>query len=173
VFTLSPGDRREKSTSGAWFTEGKILRLDFARGRYEVVYEPLFQPHSLVRHGEALYLVESHISTITRLDLGLRERRPLAQYSGFLRGLAFGPGEAVLGICRYYTRLRRRFRPLPWYRQWSERVFPFDGIYVVDQRWRVRRKVPLPGSEIYDLVLLNPTEVPPPLVTAAAARTGP
>src|SRR5262249_26995193 len=60
IFTLSPGERKEKRYTDAWFHEGKILRLDFPRRTYDIFHEPLCQPHSLSCFQGALHLVESH-----------------------------------------------------------------------------------------------------------------
>lgn len=155
VFTLTPGERREKRLTAAWHTEGKLLKLDFARRRFEVVHEPLCQPHSLTPHGLSLYVIESHISAIVRLEAGQTAHTTVASYRGFLRGLAFGPGEAVLGVCVMYTRDRRRLRPLPWLRQLQERWLPFAGLLVLDPDWKVRRRIPLPHAEVYEVLRID------------------
>jgi hypothetical protein len=156
IFTLSPGERQEKRLTGSWHTEGKILRLDFPNKRFEIAYEPLSQPHTLVEEGGRVCLVESHTSTLSRVDLKTREKEWLGQYTGFLRGLTIGPSEALMGVSRMYKRDRRRMRPLPFLKQWEERLFPFAGILVVDPRtWKVRRRVPLEGAQIYDLCPLD------------------
>src|SRR5262249_41104595 len=64
IFTLSPGERREKRLLGVWQNEGKILKLDYAARRFEVVHEPLAQPHSLVFRRGDLYVAESHKSCL-------------------------------------------------------------------------------------------------------------
>jgi hypothetical protein len=159
VFTLSPGDRREKSRTGAWHTEGKLLCLDFRRKSYSVVYEPLCQPHSMVDREGRIYLVESHTSTLVSVDPSGATRERIAAYRGFLRGLAFGPGEVLLGACAMYARDRQRLRPLPPLKLWAERLFPFSGLLVLDARWRVRRRIPIRGAEVYDILLLEDHEL--------------
>jgi len=160
VFTLTPGDRREKNHTGAWHTDGKLLRLDWDARRFTVLQEGLCQPHSLTPRPEGLYLVESHTSSITLLPPGGEgPPRRVAQHYGFLRGLAFGPGEAVLGHCIMYTRDRRRFRPLPWWLGLREKFSRFMGLWVVDERWRVRRRVHIEEAEVYDVLALSPGEV--------------
>lgn len=162
LFTLSPGERREKHRRPEWFTEGKLLRLDFAGKTFSVVYEPLFQPHSLVEEDGGLYLLESHHSVVSHVDPRAGTRRVLRQYRGFLRGLAFAPRERVIGVNEMYRPHRRRLRPLPWLQQWLEERFPFSGLLVTDESWRVRRRVRVPGAEVYDVLLLNPEEVASP-----------
>jgi len=159
VFTLSSGSREQKRESGAWHTDGKLLRLDFGAGGHRVLFGPLAQPHSLMSDGDGVLLIESHTSEVVRIDLASGTRRRLAQFTGFLRGLAFGSGEAAVGVVRYYKRDRRRLRPLPLLRRWEERLFPFEGILLVDPRtWRVRRRCSLPDTEIYDILPLDPAE---------------
>lgn len=160
IFTLTPGERKLKSATGAWHTEGKLLKLDFDNKRFDIVYEPLCQPHSLIPRPEGLYVVESHLSTLSRLDLQRGTCERIRQYRGFLRGLAFTPGEAVLGCCVMYVQDRRRMRPLPWLRQKLEELFPFSGLYVLDDRtWKVRHRVPIEFSEPYELLPLDPSLV--------------
>lgn len=154
VFTLSPGSRREKNQTGLWHTEGKLLRLDFEAGHYETLHEPLCQPHSLVPDGGGFYLVESHTSRVVRIGSDWREKRVVGQYTGFLRGLAFSGGERVLGTCVMYVRDRRRMRPLPWLLNWKERLFPFAGLYILNEAWQVKRRVRLDGAEVYDVLPL-------------------
>jgi len=155
VFTMRPGERRDTHRTEAWHTDGKLLRLDWERKSFSVVYEPLSQPHSLVWRDGKLYLVESHTSTATRLDLAQGTRQALRQYTGFLRGLAFGPGEIVMGVCVMYRRDRRRLRPLPWLKTLQERYFPFAGLLVLDENWKLQRRVALPRAEVYDIVPLT------------------
>jgi hypothetical protein len=49
---------------------------------------------------------------------------------------------------------RRRLRPLPLWKRWQERLFPFTGLLVVDQQTgAVRRRVRLPAdARVYDIV---------------------
>jgi hypothetical protein len=156
IFTLSPGERSEKRYTDAWFHEGKILRLDWSRGAYDILYEPLAQPHSLQQFQGGLYLVESHTSSLVRVDPATRRKRVLGAYTGFLRGMAFGPGEAVLGASLMYRKDRKRRRPLSLLRQWQERLFPFAGLVVVNTKtWKTRRRVPVEKAEVYDVLCLE------------------
>lgn len=156
IFTLSPGARKEKRLSRAWFETGKLLRLDFGRGGWDVAYEPLAQPHSLTHSSGYAYLVESHTASFTRIDINGGEKHVIGQYTGFVRGLALGQGEAVLGVNQMHRGGRRRLRPLPLWKRWEERLRPFTGLLVVDPTTgAVRRRVPLPEcARVYDIVEL-------------------
>jgi hypothetical protein len=156
IFTLSPGARREKRLSRAWFETGKLLHLDFGRGAWEVAYEPLAQPHSLTHSAGCAYLVESHTASFARIDINSGEKHVIGQYTGFVRGLALGEEEAVLGVNQMHRGGRRRLRPLPLWKRWEERLRPFTGLLVVDPTTGVvRRRVPLPEcARVYDIVEL-------------------
>lgn len=155
IFTLSPGERAEKRLTGAWHTEGKILKLDYERRSFEIWHDSLCQPHNLVYHEGAMYFVESHTSSVARVDIATRKKKVLAQYTGFVRGLTFGPGEVAVGVCPYYKDDRKRLKPLPFYRQWLEHTFPFSGLLVLNARnWRVRKRVPIKRAEVYEFHLL-------------------
>jgi len=152
IFTLSPGERREKRRTGAWSSEGKLLLLDFPRG-FRVCAEPLAQPHSPLLHAGGVLVLESHLSRLTVVEPDTGAIRPLATYHGFLRGLCAGPDELLIGTCRI---LRRDWaaRVSPW-RRVLDRWFPFSGLLVVDPRtWRLRKRISLPDSEPYDLLCL-------------------
>jgi hypothetical protein len=155
VFTLSPGSRKEKRLTGAWHTEGKVLELDLERRSFSVFYEPLCQPHSLTYHEGYLYLTESYGSCLTRIDPAARAATRLAHYTGFVRGICFGPGENLVGTMRMRDSDRNR-RVVPLRRRWLERLRPFAGLMVVDPKtWRVRRRVSLPESGVYDIHLVR------------------
>jgi len=159
IFTLTPGERKEKRLTGAWHTEGKILKLDWERKSYEIFYEPLAQPHSMVVQDGGVYLVESHTSSLTRVDLATRTSRRLGQYYGFVRGLAVGPDEAVMGVCVMQQKDRRRRKVLPWHLRLYERYFPFSGLFVLDTKsWKIRRRIPIPHGEVYDVHRLHDGE---------------
>jgi hypothetical protein len=156
IFTLSPGERKDKRLTGAWHTEGKVLKLDYGAREFEIAYEPLGQPHSLVPGDGALYLVESFHSRVTRVDLARRQANVLRAYTGFVRGLEFGPGEALLGVSLLDRKDRRILKPLSPVGRLLERVQRFAGVLVVDPKtWRVRRRIPLPGTEVYEILCLG------------------
>lgn len=156
IFTLSPGDRESKRETGAWHTEGKILRVDWAAKSWKIAYEPLAQPHSLIATGKGLLLVESHKARVITLERPLRTACATAQYSGFLRGLAVGPEEALIGVSTMYDKDRRRLRPLPLINQLEERLRPFAGLLLVDPNtWEIRRRFPLEAAQVYDIHRLS------------------
>lgn len=156
IFTLSPGERREKRLTGAWQNEGKILKLDYPQQTFEIVYEPLGQPHSLVPHGGAIYLAESHKSCVTRVEPGARTGQVLQSYPGFVRGLCFGPGEAVLGVSAIMRKDRKRFKRVSLLQRVVERWRPFAGILILDpETWAVRKRISLPGCEPYEIHALD------------------
>ena len=152
VFTLSPGDRESKRLTGAWHTEGKILRVDWEAKSWEIAYEPLAQPHSLLTSGEGLVLVESHKARVVALHREFSSAKVLGQYSGFLRGLSVASDEALIGVSTMYDKDRRRLRPLPMWHRFEERYRPFSGLLLVDPKtWRIRRRFPLAGAQVYDI----------------------
>lgn len=156
VFTLSPGDRESKRSTGAWHTEGKILRLDWSAKSWEVAYDGLAQPHSLIATDEGLVLVESHRAGVVALDRSFSSAQVLGQYSGFLRGLSVESGEALIGVSTMYDKDRRRLRPLPLWHRLEERYRPFSGLLLVDPKtWRVRRRFLLEGAQVYDIHRLS------------------
>jgi hypothetical protein len=136
-------------------TEGKVLRLDFARGAWEVLYEPLAQPHSLAWRGEDLLLLESHTSRLTALDLRAGRRRTVAQLAGFVRGLGLAEGEAVVGVTQMFQEERRVSRHAPWLARFLDRWAPFEGLVRLDPHTgAVRRRYPWAGAEVYDILPL-------------------
>ncbi len=155
VFTLSPGTRAEKRLTAAWTTEGKVLRLDFDRKRFEVAYETLAQPHSLNFREGVLYLTESHSSRITTLNLQDGSSRVVAQLSGFVRGLSFGPGEVLAATSRMFAYERRQSRHVPWLTRLRDRLRPFSGFYHLDRNWNIHRRSALGESEVYDVLALE------------------
>ena len=156
LFTLTPGDRKAKRLSGAWMTEGKVIRVDFAAKSFEVVHEPLGQPHNPTPRAEGLYVTESHWGRVTRVAPAAGTSEVAGRYYGFVRGLAFGPGETLVGVCRLYRRERLELQQLPLMQHWRERFFPFAGILVVDPRtWRTRRRHRLRSFEVYDIMPLD------------------
>src|SRR5262249_33772697 len=161
VFTLSPGRREEKRLSRAWRYEGKVLRLDWASKSYEILYQPLAQPHSLVCREEQLYCCESIYSRLTYVSFEIGDTRALFHYPyGFARGLAFANGSAFVGISRH-----RRRGPLT---RWLRGLLNVQcGVLELDpESWRVKRGFRLPGKEVYDIPppgrALSQPGAPPP-----------
>ena len=156
LFTLTPGDRKIKRLTGAWMTEGKVIRVDMSSKRFEVVQEPLGQPHNPTPRPDGLYLTESHWGRVTRVDTAARGAEVAGRYYGFVRGLAFGREETLVGVCRLYRRERLALQQLPRLQHWRERLFPFAGILVVDPKtWRTRRRHRLRSFDVYDIVPLD------------------
>jgi len=155
IFTLSSGTRAEKRGSPQWTSEGKILRLDWEQRRFSVCAEPLAQPHSLNWRGPWLYLLESHTSAVSRVDVETGRIERLAHISGFMRGLAFTPGEAVIGVCQMFRSERSQSRLVPFLARLRDRFQPFQGLLVVDpETWKIRRRVAWPLAEAYDILPL-------------------
>jgi len=151
IFTLSPGRREEKNNSEAWRTEGKILRLDWPARRFEVLYEPLSQPHSLLPCGDRILCCESHHSTLVEVDLDARRKRTVKRLHGFVRGLAIGPDALYVGISREKRKTRRS-----WWERLQERFQLPCGLLELDpETFRVRARYPIPGAEVYDLLILD------------------
>ncbi len=143
IFTLSPGRREEKRTSEDWRHNGKILRLDWERRRFEVVYEPLSQPHSLVERNGVLYCCESFTSQIVALSLPEFRKELLTVQKGFVRGLAFTEGNAYVGISETRaTGLKQLLNELR-----GSAVVEMDP-----ETWQPKRRFRIPGTEVYEVL---------------------
>lgn len=149
IFTLSPGRREEKRFTRPWKTEGKILRLDWERKRFDVYYEPLNQPHSLIWHDERLYFCESFTSDVSRLSPDRKRKERLCRLRGFVRGLAFAEGNAYVGISRWLRHMS------PWQRYLARRGLPCGVVELDTKRWKPRRQFPIPGQQVYELLVLE------------------
>lgn len=151
VFTLTPGRREEKRNGEIWRHDGKVLRLEWGRKSYEILYEPLSQPHSLVWRDGRLFCCESFTSELAVIEPKTRSKRRLRRLHGFVRGLAFAGNTAYVGI----SRLKRPTPPTRWERFLSRFRLPC-GVLEMDARtWRIRRAFPIPGSEVYDILILD------------------
>ena len=64
----------------------------------EIVAEGLSMPHSPRLHEGALWFLDSGNGYLTRLDLESRTRERVAFCPGFLRGLSFHDGHALVGL---------------------------------------------------------------------------
>lgn len=150
IFTLSPGRREEKRRTPAWRTEGKILRLDWPGKRFEILHEPLSQPHSLTLRNGRLYCCESQIGRVTWFDRATGERGTAAVggLNSFARGLAFHGDRAYVGL----SRSRQPMGPL---RKLLARLGTRCGVLELDaEGWRPLRTYRLPGRETYELLVL-------------------
>jgi hypothetical protein len=150
IFTLSPGRRAEKRKTPAWRTEGKVLRLDWPRKRFDILYEPLSQPHSLVSHNGTLYCCESARAEVVTLDPQSGTKRVvMPRYAyGFARGLEFVGGSAFVGVSRFRkkTTLLHKLRSLL---EVQCGVVEFDA-----KTWKPRRGFRLPGTDTYEILAL-------------------
>lgn len=156
VFTLSPGPRSEKRMTSAWTTEGKVLKIDFAARRWEIFWEPLAQPHSLLWAPDGLYIVESHTSRITRINPEQGRAQTVRKFHGFLRGLSQEGDRLVLGVTEMFYEKRQRSAHLPLFTRLMERFRPFAGVLVLDrQSGRTLKSYRMEGTEIYDIVPLR------------------
>jgi hypothetical protein len=150
VFTLSPGVRKEKNRSEPWRTEGKILRLDWPAKSWEILYEPLRQPHSLVWQDGQLYMCESHASEFGMVSLERKSKRTLRRLYGFVRGIAFVDGSVFVGIS---DRQRRG----PFLETLLSRFRMPCGVVELDAKtWVRRRSFPIPGRQVYEMLVLDP-----------------
>lgn len=149
IFTLAPGPREEKRLTPVWRHEGKILGLDWEAKRFEVLHEPLSQPHSLVWRDGALYCCESFTSRVTAVSLAGGKARTLRRLHGFVRGLAFAGGSAFVGI----SYLKNYLRPVE---RLLQRFRLKCGVIELDPRtWRPRREFPVPASQVYEILALE------------------
>ncbi|MFN3650810.1 MAG: DUF4915 domain-containing protein [Armatimonadota bacterium] len=150
IFTLSPGRRQEKNETDAWAYEGKVLRLDWETGGYQVLYEPLAQPHSLVWHEEQLYCCESYTSEVTLLNLREKSKEVVCRLHGFVRALVFTEGMAYVGISGW----KKKQTPL---QKLLTRSRMECGIVELDPAtWKPRRQFTIPGQQVYDMLVLDP-----------------
>ncbi len=151
IFTLAPGTREQKRGSHTWRHEGKIVRLDWDRNGFDVVYEPLSQPHSLVWRDEQVYLCESFTSKLCRIDLNRKQREELGSLEGFVRGLAFAGETNFVGISHKRAKKSQPIlRLIEKWRSWC-------GVVEVDARtWKPIRRFKMKGTQVYDLLLIEP-----------------
>jgi hypothetical protein len=146
IFTLSAGRREEKRLTPVWRTQGKILRLDWPSRAFEILYEPLLQPHSLVARDGFVYCCESFGKRVARVSLEAGTRETVRELRGFVRGLAFSGGSAFVGI----SRMRRK---APALERLVRRLYQWTGVLELDpETWRLRRRYPIPGSEVYEIL---------------------
>lgn len=122
----------------------------------ETVCTGLSMPHSPRLHDGRLYVLNSGGGEFGRVDVAGGRFEPLAFCPGYLRGLAFLAGHAVVGLSE--PRENRTFAGLPLQeRLAAAKVEPRCGLYVIDLRtgdivhWlRIEGFV----SELYDVIAL-------------------
>jgi hypothetical protein len=150
IFTLVPGARAQKNRTPAWRTEGKVLRLDWERNTFDIWYEPLCQPHSLIPHGGRLYCCESFTSEVASIDPVAKVKQTHAQLKGFARGLAFAGGKAYVGISYW-----RRKNMTAW-QKLIEPITRWSGVVELDtQTWEITRRYKFPSRQIYEVLTLD------------------
>jgi hypothetical protein len=153
VFSLEPGTRRKKRGTSAWHSAGKLLRVDFDARRFEVCIGGLEQPHSLNPSEDGFLLVESYAASITRVWPAEERCARLAIHKGFVRGLSVVQNEWVAGVCTF----QRDEEPQSPLEKLAVRVLsptrPFEGLMTLEPgTGALRRRFPLPGSDIYDVI---------------------
>lgn len=133
--------------------------LDVATG--EVVASGLSMPHSPRLHRGELYVLDSGHGDFGRADLGSGRFEPIAFCPGYLRGLAFRGGMALVGLSKPRD---RTFQGLPLDRRLAEEgAEPSCGLRVIDlatgetRHWLEVHGVVL---ELYDVAVVPEAERP-------------
>ena len=143
---LADGWRDNRASGG--------IVVDVASG--EVVCRGLSMPHSPRLHDGRLYVLNSGAGEIGTVDPRTGRFAPLAFCPGYLRGLCFIGGHAVVGLSE--PRENRTFAGLPLQeRLAAAKVTPRCGLYVIDlKNGDVAHWLRLEGivSELYDVVAL-------------------
>lgn len=149
IFTLSPGKRTKKTRSGSWQREGKVLRLDWRRKAFEVLHEPLAQPHNPVWHQGRLYLCESRASQVVVLSADWKTKETVSRLYGFVRGLQFVGDSLYVGV----SKIDRN--PTRW-QQFKDLFRVSCGVMELDaQTGALKRKFRVPGIQVYDVLALD------------------
>lgn len=161
VTALGAGDSKE-----GWRPErrqGGVV-IDVESG--EIVARGLSMPHSPRFHDGALWALESGRGQIVRIDEASGIARDVAFCPGFLRGLAFRNGYAVVTVSKARD---DRFTNLPLQDALQEREEQARcGVLIVDlQKGRIAEAIFFDGkiTEMFDVAILpgirNPTSVGP------------
>jgi uncharacterized protein (TIGR03032 family) len=128
--------------------------IDVATG--ETICGGLSMPHSPRFRQGWLYVLNSGAGEFGRVDTGSGRFEPIAFCPGYLRGLTFLAGHAVIGLSE--PRENRTFAGLPLQeRLTAEGVVPRCGLYVIDLRTGdIAHWLRLEGfvTELYDVVAL-------------------
>ncbi|MEP0322305.1 TIGR03032 family protein [Bauldia litoralis] len=121
-----------------------------------IVCRGLSMPHSPRLHEGKLYVLNSGAGEFGTIDLASGRFDPIAFCPGYLRGLTFLAGHAIVGLSE--PRENRTFGGLPLQdRLVREKVEPRCGLYVIDLRTGdVAHWLRLEGfvSELYDVAAL-------------------
>jgi len=133
--------------------DGGVM-IDVASG--EVACTGLSMPHSPRWHRGTLYMLNSGAGEFGRVDLSSGRFEPMAFCPGYLRGLAFIGGYALVGLSE--PRGNRTFAGLPLQeRLAAEGVAPRCGVCVIDlSSGDVVHWLRITGvvSELYDVAVL-------------------
>ena len=144
---------------------GAIIDLEDRR----VVSTGLSHPHTLVSvDDDGLYVLGSFSGTAERVHPDGR-RTLCAKYPGYLRGLSFFNGSALVGV----SGRRKRSRGLGTVNVAGPEFDQRCGIIWFSPEWEVERFIDLSwfGREIFDVALVDPTLVAPsPMDSLAAAK---
>ena len=134
--------------------EGAGVVLDAGTG--EVVCRGLTMPHSPRLHAGALFVLNAGTGELGRLELAAGRFEPLAFLPGFVRGLAFLAGRALVGLS--LPRASPVFAGLPLERRLAEGGFaPQCAIAVVNLATGEAEHVLRLGGvvrELYDIAVL-------------------
>ncbi len=139
-------------------TDGGVV-LDVASG--EVVASGFSMPHSPRVHRGELYVLDSGHGDFGRVDLAAGRFEPLALCPGYLRGLAFRGGMALVGLSKPRD---KTFRGLPLDARLAEAgVEPRCALLVIDlASGEARHRLDLHGvvAELYDVAIVPETVRP-------------
>ncbi len=147
---------------GGWrsLREGGGVVLDVASG--EVVASGLSMPHSPRWHDGRLWLLNSGTGELGTVELASGRFEPICFYPGYLRGLAFHAGFAVIGSSR--CREERTFSGLPLDERLARRgAEATSGLAVVDlTSGSIPHWVEIGGAvrEMYDVQVLPGVRCP-------------
>ncbi|MEW5420537.1 TIGR03032 family protein [Amorphus sp. 3PC139-8] len=133
----------------------------------EIVADGLSMPHSPRVHEGALWVLDSGNGYLTRIDLESRERERVAFCPGFLRGLSFHAGHAVVGLS--LARHEGVFSGLPLQEELEKRGGEaWCGVQVVNTRnGDIVEWMRLEGAirELFDVRILDGVRCPMALPT--------
>jgi hypothetical protein len=143
---------------------GTIIDIEDRRA----ISTSLTHPHTLVSVEEKLFVLGSFSGSVERVHQG-GERTVCAKYPGYLRGVSFFEGGAIVGV----SGRRRRSRGLGTTNVAGPDFDHRCGILWFSHDWEVIQFVDLTwfGREIFDLMVLEVAPIiPTPSDTLAAAK---
>lgn len=139
MFALE-GEWRQNLEADRW--TGAIVEYDLVSGRREkVLYSGLHMPHTILLSEDSILFCESD-------EFRVRcEGSVLCQFNGYTRGLErYGP-YLIVGQSRVKSFEKRR--------QSSMHVSLDAGIHIVDLETLLTRFVPIPTTQIYDILSID------------------